>query len=144
VSWNDVQEFIEKLKLKYQENYRLLTEEKWEFAARGGLKSQSYMYAGSNMVAEVAWFDGNSVGTSHPVGTLKPNELGIYDMSGNIWEWCSNVKLPYPCDDIGKQFDVAVLRGGTYANRVNSVRVRDRNGRDKNTRLHTLGFRLAK
>lgn len=144
VSWYDVQEFIKVLNLKYSENYRLPTEEEWEFAARGGLNSPNYMYAGSDKVEEVAWFADNSDNKTHSVGMLKPNELGIYDMSGNIWEWCSNVKLPYPCDNIGKRFDSAVCRGGTYANSATSVRVRDRNGRDKQTRLPTLGFRLAK
>lgn len=144
VSWNDIQEFIKKLNLKFAENYRLPTEEEWEFAARGGLKSHDYLYSGSNNIYEVAWFEDNSGSKSHPVGMLKPNEIGIYDMSGNIWEWCSNFKIPYPCDDIGKKFDSKVLRGGTYGNRVHSIRVRDRNGRDPTTRLKALGFRLAK
>jgi len=144
VSWNEVQDFLKKLNLKFGETYRLPTEEEWEYSARGGEKSQNYTYAGSNQVDDVAWYEGNSAGKPHPVGMLKPNEIGVYDMSGNIWEWCSTIKSPYPCDEIGKDLGVAVLRGGTYSNRASSIRVRDRNGRDQRTRLATLGFRLAK
>ena len=137
VSWIDVQQFIKNLNLKFSENYRLPTEEEWEFAAKGGSESQHFMYAGSNKVGEVAWYADNSAGKPHPVGMLKPNEIGVYDLSGNIWEWCSNSKIPYPCDSLGKRFDSKVLRGGTFGNRASSVRVRDRNGREQSMRLQT-------
>ena len=146
VSFEDVQIFITKLNTKYSEHFRLPTEVEWEFSARGGLQSKSFRYAGSNNANEVAWWEGNSNGKPHSVGTLKPNELGIYDMSGNIWEWCSDWKIPYPCNPQGKSFAMAsrVLRGGTFSNDSSSVRVRDRNGRGVSLRLPTLGFRLAK
>lgn len=144
VSWDDIQEFIRKLNLKYDESYRLPTEEEWEFAAKGGTKSKNHVYAGSNNAAEVAWFERNSENVSHPVGLLRSNELGIFDMSGNIWEWCSNAKKPYPCDEIGKTFESKVLRGGSFGHRIQSVRIIDRNGRGSSLRLPTLGFRLAK
>jgi len=144
VSWEDVLAFINIVNAKYGENFRLPTEEEWEFAARGGVNSKDFRYSGSNNANDVAWWKDNSGGKPHSVGRLKPNELGIYDMSGNIWEWCSNFKVPYPCDVNGKKFDAKVLRGGTFANDTSSVRVRDRNGRDANMRLSTLGFRLAK
>lgn len=146
VSWIDIQDFLKKVNDKFDENYRLPTEEEWEFAARGGLNSNGYTYSGSNIATEVAWYAENSDGTSQPVGLLKPNELGIYDMSGNIWEWCDNTKKPYPCDEVNRElkFESKVLRGGTFGNRVESVRVRDRNGRAPSMRLKTLGFRLAK
>jgi formylglycine-generating enzyme required for sulfatase activity len=146
VSWEDVQVFIGRLNIKHSEHFRLPTEEEWEFAARGGLQSKNYRYSGSDNVNDVAWWENNSGGRPHSVGNLKPNELGIYDMSGNIWEWCSDFKEPYPCDLEGKSFKniSKVLRGGTYEIDSSSVRVRDRNGRGVDLRLPELGFRLAK
>jgi sulfatase modifying factor 1 len=144
VSWDDVKVFIQRLNIKYKENYRLPTEYEWEYAARGGVKSKNYKYAGGSKVNEVAWYSANSNDKSHTVGLLRSNELGLYDMSGNIWEWCENLKHPYPCDADGKKFDSRVLRGGTWSNDSSSVRVRDRNGRVPYLRLNTLGFRLTK
>ena len=144
VSWNDAQAFITELNARTGLGYRLPTEEEWEFAARGGLESQGYMYAGSNIAEDVAWFDANSEGRPHRVGELAPNELGLHDMSGNIREWTASTKRSYPCDFAGVDLDVAVLRGGAYAHRVSNMRVRDRNGREQDTRLPTLGFRLAR
>ena len=89
VSWDDVQEFIEKLNKLTGKNYRLPTEMEWKYAAHGGKESKGYKYSGSNNIHDVAWFNDNSSESTHPVGTKLPNELGIYDMTGNVREWTS-------------------------------------------------------
>lgn len=105
VSWNDCQNFIKGLNQKTGRKFRMPKEAEWEYAARGGNKTHNYTYSGSNSLDEVGWFKSNSGKTTHPVGKKKPNELGIYDMSGNVWEWCEDLGLP--------TWPSRVLRGGS-------------------------------
>jgi formylglycine-generating enzyme required for sulfatase activity len=149
VSWNDVQKFLNKLNSKTRRNYRLPTEAEWEFAARGGNKSRDFRFSGSNNVDEVAWYDNNSGSKTHPVGQKKPNELGIYDMSGNVWEWCSDrydreyynkSSEKNPQGPTGGRF--YVLRGGSAASVDNYCRVAVRSWSDPDFR-DNYGFRLV-
>ena len=118
VNWDDCQEFISKLNQKTGRRFALPTEAQWEFAARGGNKSQGYEYSGSNSVGDVAWYRDNSSGQPHPVGTKMANELGLYDMSGNVWEWCSDRYGDYSSssqtDPVDPSSGVHVLRGGCW------------------------------
>ena len=95
VSWNDCQKFISKLNSITGKTFRLPTEAEWEYAARGGKKSRGYQYSGSNNLSDVAWYTDNSGSKTHTVGSKQANELGIYDMSGNVYEWCQDWKGSY-------------------------------------------------
>jgi len=141
VSWDDVQEFIQKLNTKTNKQYRLPTESEWEFAARGGNRSNSYKYSGSNTVDKAAWYNENSGDTTHPVGSKLPNELGIYDMSGNVYEWCSEGFSCYPrglSNDSSRMF-----RGGSWQNVARGTRVSFRDYCTPDYECSCLGFRLA-
>ena len=141
VSWNDCQTFIRKLNQLTGQNFRLPTEAEWEYAARGGNRSKGYKYAGSNDVDTVAWYNGNSNRTTHPVKTKQPNELGIYDMSGNVWEWCQDRW----CDDYNSPRNSGgrVLRGGSWYGDAWCVRVSNRFRNDPADRDYYNGLRLA-
>jgi len=148
VSWNDVQEFIRKLNAQTGKQYRLPTEAEWEYACRGGMQSAHYKYSGSNTAGNVAWYSENSSNTTHPVGTKSPNELGIYDMSGNVWEWCSDWYGNYSASDqMNPQGPSSgsnrVFRGGGWDGDAGYCRVSDRNGGAPGSRYNDLGFRLA-
>ena len=141
VSWDDCQTFIRKLNQLTGENFRLPTEVEWEYAARGGNQSQGYKYSGSNNVGTVAWYYDNSGNTTHRVKTKQPNELGIYDMSGNVYEWCQDKW----CDDYNspRNSSYRVLRGGSWNSIARSVRVSCRNSRYPDNRHNVSGLRLA-
>ena len=119
VSWNDCQAYIQELVRITGIPFQMPTEAQWEFAARGGMKSKGYKYAGSNKLDDVAWYSGNSNNTIHDVGQKSPNELGLYDMSGNVWEWCLDYDGKYDSkskkDPTGpKSGKDRIARGGAY------------------------------
>ena len=148
VSWEDCQTFIRKLNAITGKNFRLPTEAEWEFAARGGNKSRGFKYSGSNTIDDVAWYDDNSADKTHPVATKAPNELGIYDMTGNVWEWCSD---RYGSYSSSSQYNPTgpnsgsdrVYRGGCWDYGAWSCRVSNRINRDPTDPSSFLGLRLA-
>ena len=139
VSWNDAKEFIEKLNeqldwwLSDKAKFRLPTEAEWEYAARGGSKSdKKYKYSGSNTIDEVAWYEDNSWYKTHIVKRKKANELGLYDMSGNVWEWCEDNYGPH-----------RVLRGGSWESSPGDCCVTFRSCGDPLNRNRIIGFRIV-
>ena len=145
VSWDDVQEFLSKLNSMTGKKYRLPTEAEWEFAARGGNRSNGYKYSGSDNLLNVAWYSYNGGGKTHAVGGKSPNELGIYDMSGNVNEWCQDLYGSYSSasqrNHTGKSF--RVFRSGCWFNYASSCRVSSRGNLIQGGRGGNLGFRLA-
>ena len=142
VSYNDVKDFIGKLNSLTGMTFRLPMEEEWEFAARGGNSSRAYKYSGGDNIGSVAWYDGNSGSKTHPVAQKQANELGIYDMSGNVWEWCSSLW----CSDYSssRSGSYRVYRGGSWFYNARDCRVSNRNHNVSSYRGSTLGFRLAR
>jgi len=149
VSWNDTKEFIERLNAATGKQYRLPTEAEWEYAARGGVKSQGYKYAGSNNINDVAWYDENSGRTTQPVGSKSPNELGIYDMSGNVREWCADWYGDYPFQAQQNPEGTSngganrVHRGGGMFGSATNCRVSNRRSDAPDGSGNNLGFRLV-
>lgn len=140
ISFRDAQNFINRLNTMTGRRYRLPTEAEWEYAARGGAVSRGYRYAGSNNLDEVAWY-GRSDGT-RAVGTRKPNELGIHDMSGNVREWVSDRYGIYGETGAAPGTD-RVLRGGGWTQRARDCRVSARAGYAPSAKGSYIGFRLA-
>jgi formylglycine-generating enzyme required for sulfatase activity len=148
VSWDDCQAFIRKLNSLTGRNFRLPTEAEWEYAARGGNKSRGYKYSGGNSLGTVAWYSDNSGDTTHEVKTKQPNELGLYDMSGNVWEWCGDWWGDYSS---GSQTNPKgpssgsnrVDRGGGWLILARACRVADRSRDSPGNRSRDLGLRLA-
>ncbi len=161
VSWLQVNEFIEKLNQKTQKSYRLPTEAEWEFAARGGIKSLNSLYAGGDRLTQLGnfcdtncslpWKDdqqNDQANTTVPVGEYQPNELGFYDMSGNVWEWCSDwydtqsAKVTY--NPTGPESGrTKVLRGGSWNSKAGYCQVTGRFQHEPDKSFGYLGFRLA-
>jgi formylglycine-generating enzyme required for sulfatase activity len=141
VSWSDIQKFLKRLNEQTGKTYRLPTEEEWEFAARGGKggAGDDFSYAGGDDALSVAWFVENSDSVSHPVGGKASNQLGLFDMSGNVWEWTST-----PCEDsLCTAPGNSILRGGSLLSPANGIRVGDRANAPKDFTNSRDGFRLA-
>lgn len=149
VSWDDCQEFLKELNRKTGKTFRLPTEAQWEYAARGGRKSRGFKYAGSNDIDEVAWYDENSGNKTHPVKQKAPNELGLYDMSGNVWEWCQDWYDAYNEDEDQynpkgpNEGETRVSRGGSWYYYEWECRVTYRNLNYPDFFDTDLGFRLV-
>ena len=151
VSYDDVTQFLRRLNERmegklYGKKFALPTEEQWEFAARGGVNSRRYLYSGSNNINKVAWCDTSSNNCTHPVKDVdkSPNELNIYGMSGNVWEWCNSVWRENYKVDAGAitRWSSIVRRGGSYRNIIRECRVTCRDRSSYDSRLNNLGFRL--
>ena len=148
VSWNDCQQFITKLNQLTGRRFRLPTEAEWEYAARGGNKSSGYKYSGSNDIGSVAWYDGNSGSKTHLVGQKQANELGIYDMSGNVWEWCQDWYGSYSSSDQTNPQGPSlasgrVYRGGCWLIHARSCRVSSRGNWYPSSADFDIGLRLV-
>ncbi len=149
VSWNEVQSFILKLNQKTGIKYRLPTEAEWEYAARGGKNNATNIYSGSDIINEVGWYNANSLGKSNMVGLKKPNDFGIYDMTGNVWEWCQDWYGVYPStpqtNPKGPDTGIyRVLRGGSWYNDDYLCRVTYRYSYNPDIKNDYIGFRLVR
>jgi len=149
VSWDDIQTFLTTLNTQTGQTYRLPTEAEWEYAAKGGPHGgDGTKYAGSDTVGDVAWYGDNSGSTTHPVGTKAPNGLGLYDMSGNVWEWVQDWYGSYSADAVTDPTGPAtgsyrVIRGGSWDSYALRARVSSRNYYWPGIRHYNFGFRLA-
>ena len=151
MNWEDAQAYVQWLSQETGQAYRLLSEAEWEYAARGGSRSRGYRYAGSLASGLVAWYRENSGGTTHPVGQKVPNELGLYDMSGNVGEWVedcwNNSYRDAPSDGRARKSgncSSRVVRGGSWGDYPRHIRSAFRVRVDAGGRGSILGFRVAR
>lgn len=156
ISWHEAQDYIEKLSKQTGKQFCLPTEAQWEYAARGGKYSQGYRYSGSDKLKQVAWYEENSSDETHEVGLLLANELGIHDMSGNVWEWCADALdegyyqvcqqqgvMENPPGPDAEASIHRVLRGGSSFDRPLHSRVAYRHADHPEIRYGGIGFRLC-
>jgi len=151
VSWFNAVHFIIKLNDLTGDKYRLPTEAEWEYAPRGGNKSLSFKYSGSDSTSDIAWCNYNAGSMTHPVGLKKPNELGIFDMSGNVWEWCADwySEFYYVVSPVKNPTGPAtgterVIRGGSWFQDSFGLNTTDRKAVNPEWQLGFVGFRLCK
>ncbi|MCC5946726.1 MAG: SUMF1/EgtB/PvdO family nonheme iron enzyme [Bernardetiaceae bacterium] len=149
ISWKDVQSFIEKINQLTALQFALPTEAQWEYAARGGEKSKAYQYAGSNDIDKVAWYFSNADKKTQPVGQKEPNELGIYDMTGNVAEWCADSYAPYGKDQnthnpkVSQEGADYIVRGGGRNSYPAKCRITNRSKKIMAAKFPSLGFRIS-
>ena len=148
VSWDDCQDFLSKLNRITGKTFRLPTEAEWEYAARGGNKSRGYQYSGSNNLSDVAWYYDNSGIKTHAVGTKQANKLGIYDMSGNVWEWCQDWYGAYSSSSQvnptgANSGSRRVFRGGSWSDSDSRCRSSYRDESTPDNRFNHVGLRLV-
>ncbi|HXX81077.1 MAG TPA: SUMF1/EgtB/PvdO family nonheme iron enzyme [Thermodesulfovibrionales bacterium] len=151
VSWDDAQNFVRRINQLTGRTYRLLTEAEWEFAARSGGKNEKYAGTSSDLeLGKYAWYSGNSGKQTHPVGQKRPNGLGLYDMSGNVWEWVQDIysDSAYASHNRNNPLytgngDHRVRRGGSWIRDSGSVRAANRDDGPPDYRSSGVGFRLA-
>ena len=142
IDYNEACEFVRRLSQMTNIHFSLPTEDEWEYAARGGKKSRGYKYAGGNDIDEVAWYRDNSDGTTHPVGLKKPNELGLYDMSGNVCEWTKTPAHSYDKDIIPNK-NCYIRRGGSWWHEEKNCRVSRRYSSNRSKKTSGLGLRVV-
>ncbi len=150
VSWYDVQEYIKKLNELTGKNYRLPTELEWEYAARGGKYQNAYRYSGSDDADDVAWWRANAINGTSEVGLKSANKLGLYDMTGNVHEWCSNEydSLLYSREVVRpnvvlQPIDKVTVKGGGWSSDTIHLRIANRNHIQPKVQHYTIGFRVA-
>lgn len=142
ISYDEANEFVRRLSKMTNIQFDLPTEEEWEYAARGGQKSKHYRYAGSNNIDDVAWYRNNSEGSTHPVGEKQPNELGLYDMCGNVWEWTKTPAHSY-ATNIEPDGNIFIRRGGSWWHEDKNCRVSRRYESHHTKRTSGLGLRVV-
>ena len=141
ITHDEAVEFVRRLSKMTNINFSLPTEEEWEYAARGGQKSKHYRFAGSDNIEDIAWYRDNANRRTHPVGEKLPNELGIYDMCGNVWEWTETPAHSYAID-VKPDGNCYIRRGGSWWHEEKNCRVSRRYASDHSKKTSGLGLRV--